>query len=201
LAQQKTCVRSRVSPEASDLELVEGVRIGSEPHFNRLYDRYFQRVYSFVYLRMRNRADSEEVTQEVFTAVFRSVSAYRGQSSLAAWIYGIAKNTVNNHIRRAKAHQQRLDRAESELLRSPASFDVCTPAEHFDLRRCEEAIRQQLGSVADWHAKVFVMRHFEDLSIDEISRRVSRSQDAVRSSLYRMNKMLVEAVGVQATAG
>jgi DNA-directed RNA polymerase specialized sigma24 family protein len=55
--------------------------------------------------------------------------------------------------------------------------------------------------VADWHARVFMMRHFEDLSIDEISRRVSRSQDAVRSSLYRMKKMLVEAVGVQATAG
>jgi RNA polymerase sigma-70 factor (ECF subfamily) len=183
----------------SDRELVEGIKRGSEGHFTHLYERYFQRIYSFVFLRMRNRADAEEVVQETFTAVYRSIDAFRAQSSLAAWIYGIAKNTVNNHIRRAKAQEQRIEQAEAQLGRAQLNLGACTPEEHYNLRRCEDAVRESLESVGEWHAEAFVLRHFEDLSIDEISRRVSRSNDAVRSSLYRMKKLLVEAVDSGAT--
>lgn len=186
--------------EPSDSELIEGIRASNEADFNLLYERYFPRVYSFAYLRLRSRADTEEVVQDIFTAVFRSIDAYRGQSSLLAWIYGIAKNTVNNHIRRAKAHEQRIERAEAELLRSSCSVAACTPEESLNLRRCEETIQERLGSLADWHTEVFVMRHFEDLPIDEIAQRVSRSNDAVRSSLYRVKKMLVEAVNPEVAA-
>jgi len=178
----------------SDRELIEGIQGGSEAHFTHLYERYFQRIYSFVYVRMRNRADAEEVVQETFTAVYRSIDAYRGQSSLAAWIYGIAKNTVNNHIRRAKAQVQRVEKAEAELTRGLQNLDACTPEEHLNLHRCEAALRESLESVGEWHAEAFVLRHFEDLTIDEIAQRVSRSNDAVRSSLYRMKKLLVSAV-------
>ena len=186
--------------EPTDRELVERIRGSDETAFNLLYDRYFQRVYSFALLRLRNRADAEEVVQEIFMAVFRSAEAFRGQSSLLAWIYGIAKNTVNNHIRRAKAQEQRIERAEPELLRSSQSLDACTPEEHLNLRRCEEKIQERLESVADWHAEVFILRHLEDLPIGEIARRVQRSNDAVRSSLYRMKKLLVEAVDSSAAA-
>ena len=180
--------------EPSDTELIEGIRRSNEADFNLLYERYFPRVYSFAYLRLRNRADTEEVVQDVFTAVFRSIDAYRGQSSLLAWIYGIAKNTVNNHIRRAKAHEQRIERAEAELECSSHSRASGTPEEYLSLRRCEETIQERLAALADWHTEVFVLRHFEDLPIDEIAQRVSRSNDAVRSSLYRVKKMLVEAL-------
>jgi RNA polymerase sigma-70 factor (ECF subfamily) len=184
----------------ADPELVERILRGDQHAFNCLYERYFQRVYGYAHLRLRNRADAEEVVQEIFTAVFRSLSAYGGRSSLLAWIYGIAKNTVNNHIRRARAHEQRIERAEPDLLRSSWSLDTCTPEEHLSLRRGEEAIRERLAGMADWHAEVFVLRHIENLSIGEISERVSRSHDAVRSSLYRMKRMLLEAVGSSALA-
>jgi len=178
----------------SDQELLEGIRRSSEADFNLLYDRYFQRVFGFVYSRLRNRADTEEVVQETFTAVFYSIDAYRGQSSLLSWIYGIAKNTLNNHVRRARAHEQRVERAEHELRRPAWSLDACTPEERLSLRRCAEAVNERLSSVADWQAQVFVMRHFENLPIGEIARRTSRSNDAVRSSLYRVKRLIVETV-------
>jgi RNA polymerase sigma-70 factor (ECF subfamily) len=178
----------------TDQELVDGIRAADEADFNRLYGRYFQRVYAYAYQRLRNRADAEEVAQETFTAVFRSIDAYRGQS------YGIAKNTVNNHLRRAKAHEQRMERAEFAL-QSTAGLSSYTPEEQLNLRRCEDAISRRLSDVADWHAEVFVLRHVEDLPIGEIARRVSRSNDAVRSSLYRIKRMLVETIdGKEAAA-
>lgn len=186
----------------TDRELLEGVRRGCEQDFNLLYERYFQRVYGFAQARLRNRADAEEVVQETFAAVFRSIDAYRGRSSLLSWIYGIAKNTVNNHVRRARAHELRIERAELELQRAARSIDSYTPEEHLNLQRCAAALEQRLGSVAEWHAEVFVLRHVENLSISEIARRMSRSNDAIRSSLYRVKRMLVETIdGGLAAAG
>jgi RNA polymerase sigma-70 factor (ECF subfamily) len=179
-------------PVEPDAELIEGIRRGDEASFNRLYERYFQRVYNFSYVRVRNHADAEEIAQETFTAVFRSIDAFRGQSSLLSWIYGIAKNTVNNHLRRAKARDQWLERAELDQI-APSALANGTPEDEFHLRRYAEAIHERLDSVASWQAEVFVLRHIENLPIREIAKRTSRSSDAIRSSLYRVKRLLVEA--------
>jgi len=183
--------------EQSDFELLEGLREGGELHFNELYQRYFQRIYSFVYTRMRNHADAEEVVQETFTAVFRSFESYRGTSSLLSWIYGIAKNTLNNHIRRARVEGQRLDAMRAEMIRPPSAFGDCTPEEHLSLRRYTEAIGLRLESVSEWQTEIFVMRHLRNMSIQEISDRTDRSSDAIRSSLYRVKRLLFEAADLQ----
>jgi RNA polymerase sigma-70 factor (ECF subfamily) len=188
------CCR-RSTDTRSDLELIAAIRTGDETAFNSLYDRYFQRVYNFSYARVRNAADAEEAVQETFTAVYRSAEAYRGQSSLLSWIYGIAKNTVNNHIRRARAQEQRVERASEDLVRDAGqAIETFNPEERLDLQRCAEAIDGALSSVTPWQAEVFVLRHFEDLPIQEIADRMQRSNDAIRSSLYRVKRLVVEAV-------
>ncbi|HVP28420.1 MAG TPA: RNA polymerase sigma factor [Myxococcota bacterium] len=177
---------------ATDEALVHGIRESRQEDFNQLYDRYFQRIYSFVYLRVRNHADAEEIVQETFTAVFRSIDAFRGQSALLSWIYGIAKNTVNNHLRRAKLREQWVELSEPDSL-APAARDAGTPEDALSLRRYADAIRDRLGSVASWQAEVFVLRHVDNLPIREIARRTARSSDAIRSSLYRVKRLLVDA--------
>jgi DNA-directed RNA polymerase specialized sigma24 family protein len=68
------------------------------------------------------------------------------------------------------------------------------PEDHLTFQRCEESIRNRLASVSDWQAQIFVMRHVDNLSIDEIVEQTSRSNDSVRSSLCRVKRMLVEAI-------
>lgn len=177
----------------SDEELLNGIRSQSEAHFAELYNRYFQRIYSFVYTRMRNHAETEEVVQETFLAVFRSFERYRGQSSLLSWIYGIAKNTANNSIRRSKSQNERIDLADEEDLSPRSSLGVGTPGEQLDFHRFQDQLAHRLEALADWQTEIFEMRHFENLSIPEISRRTKRSSDAVRSSLYRVKRIFFEA--------
>lgn len=177
----------------SDQDLLEGIRVQSEAHFAELYSRYFQRIYNFVYARMHNHAETEEVVQETFLAVFRSFGNYRGQSSLLSWIYGIAKNTTNNSLRRAKSQSERIDLAGEEDLVPRPSIDVGLPDEQLDLHRFREQLTERLDTLATWQTEIFEMRHFENLSIPEISRRTSRSSDAVRSSLYRVKRMFFDA--------
>lgn len=176
----------------SDGELLDGLRRSSEAHFTELYDRYFRRIYAFVYSRMRNHADAEEVVQETFTVVFSSVDRYRGQSSLLSWIYGIAKNTLNNRLRRAQSQKAGMEKLEAQRLLPSHSLSDCTPEEHLCMRRYGDAVRERLDAVAEWQTQVFVMRHLQNLSIREISERTDRSSDAVRSSLYRVKRLLLE---------
>jgi DNA-directed RNA polymerase specialized sigma24 family protein len=61
------------------------------------------------------------------------------------------------------------------------------------MQRYVQTIREQLESLAEWQRGVFEMRHFENLSIPEIARRTDRSNDAVRSSLYRIKRMMIES--------
>jgi RNA polymerase sigma-70 factor (ECF subfamily) len=180
---------------STDQELLEGLRRSSEAHFTELYARYFPRIYGFVYSRIGSHADAEEVVQETFTVVFRSIGSYRGQSSLLSWIYGIAKNTLNSHLRRARARNagmERMARVEPQQLLPSGSLSDCSPEEHLNMRRYARAIRERLDAVAEWQTQVFAMRHLENLSIREISERTERSSDAIRSSLYRVKRILLE---------
>jgi len=186
---------------STDQELLDGIRAGSDLHFAELYDRYFQRIYNFVFARTRNHAETEEIVQETFLAVFRSFENYRGQSSLLSWVYGIAKNTTNNSLRRAKSQHERVELAYEEDLVPRPSIEEGMPDEQLDLSRFRELLTEQLDSLSAWQAEIFEMRHFENLSIPEISARTSRSSDAVRSSLYRVKRMFIEAADHSAVSG
>lgn len=177
----------------TDADLFQGVRRGDEAHFNVLYERYFQRIYNFVFLRVRNHADAEELTQETFTAVFRSAGAWSGRSTPLGWIYGIAKNTVHNHLRRARTHGERLEEAGPDVLAPASPSWSLTPEEQLSMDRYVRAINERLRQVSDWQAEVFFLRHVQNLPIREISKRTARSNDAIRSGLYRVKRLLVEA--------
>ncbi len=185
----------------SDEDLFAKLREGSEVHFNTLYDRYFQRIYSFVFLRVRNHADAEELTQETFTVVFRSSEGYSGRSTPLGWIYGIAKNTVFNHLRGNRLHGQRVEEAGPDPLVSNSATWACNPEEHLAMDRYAKAIETQLGSISDWQAQAFVMRHLENMTIQQISERTNRSGDAIRSGLYRVKRLLLEAGELESASG
>jgi RNA polymerase sigma-70 factor (ECF subfamily) len=190
----RACSPPPVAVALADETLVEAVRNAEERAFKLLYERYFQRIYTFSYLRLRNHADTEEAVQETFTSVFRSIDTYRGESSLVSWIYGIARNTVNNQLRRVNAQHRRMARARNEWLRASIAMSPGTPEDELNLQRSVDQVRDCLASLSDWQAEVFALRHLENLPIGEIACRVSRSHDSVRSSLYRVKSLLIQAV-------
>jgi RNA polymerase sigma-70 factor, ECF subfamily len=176
-----------------DEALLAGVRGGSEAHFNALYHRYFGRIYGFVGARVANRADAEELTQEIFTAVFRSAGGFGDRASPLSWIYGIARNTLLNYIRRRQLERERAGRLVAESLAPPAPGWAYTPEEQYRQDRLGEELERRMATLAPWQRDVFRLRHVEDLPIEEISRRTTRSEDAIRSGLYRAKRMMFEA--------
>ena len=176
----------------SDLDLIEGIKLANEVHFNELYNRYFQRIYNFVYGRIRNHADTEEIVQETFTVVFLSIKKYSGRSSLVSWIYGIARNTTNNNLRQTKTNNLRMQEIGYDHLQPTKSISSCTPEEHLAIQGYLSSVADQLEDYGDWQVEIFEMRHLQNLSIPEISERTQRSSDSVRSSLYRVKRLLTD---------
>ncbi|MEZ4290089.1 MAG: sigma factor-like helix-turn-helix DNA-binding protein [Myxococcota bacterium] len=118
-----------------------------------------------------------------------------GQSSLS-WIYGIAKNTTNNAIRRSRSQSERIELADDDELAPRTPLEGGAPDEALDLQVFGAQLAQRLERLADWQMEIFELRHFENLSIPEISERTRRSSDAVRSSLDRVKRIFFEAAAV-----
>lgn len=86
-----------------DASLVQRAKLGDEEAFAALYQLHKKRVYSVCLQMTKDVADAEDLTQEAFLQVFRSVSSFRGDSAFSTWLYRIAVNTVLMRLRRRKS--------------------------------------------------------------------------------------------------
>lgn len=180
------------SASSLDEALVERLRQGERRAFDLLYERYFGRVYRFVDKRMRNRADTEETVQEVFINVFSSIHTYRGEAPFAAWVFGLARRTVASRFKK-KRHETVPLQEEGEESRALPTLGASD--DPYSAYECTERVRH-LRHVAereltDEQRRLFELHHLENRSIQEIARHERKSEDSVKSHLYRARKLLL----------
>jgi len=180
-----------VSAPLCDEELVAQVAQGDRSAFDALYARYFQRVFRFVDRRLRNRADVEETVQEVFFHLFSSLPSFRGESPFAAWVFGVTRRTLASRFKRRRPESVSLgedepDGVASSLQREPDPHQVYEF--HERIARLAAAIECDL-SAEQW--QLFQLHHLENRSIQEIARETHKSEDAVKSHLYRARRLLL----------
>jgi RNA polymerase sigma-70 factor (ECF subfamily) len=183
-----------------DEALLAGVRAGSESHFNVLYARYLPRIHRFFCARVSNRADVEELTQEVFTAVFRSADGFGERASPLSWVYGIARNTLASYVRRQQLERGRAERLAGSPPAHSNSEWADTPEEWVRGRRFHAELLRRAARFVPWQREAFRLRYLESMPIEEISRRTARTEDAVRSSLYRAKRSFIEAAHVEGSS-
>src|ERR1700733_7992528 len=96
-------VSETTNRDDSERSLVQRAQAGDEQAFATLFQLHKKRVYSVCLLMTKDVADAEDLTQEAFLQVFRSVSSFRGDSAFSTWLYRVAVNTVLMKLRRRKA--------------------------------------------------------------------------------------------------
>ncbi|MBW2395640.1 MAG: RNA polymerase sigma factor [Deltaproteobacteria bacterium] len=176
--------------ETTDEQLVARVVEGDRAPFELLYARYFPRVYRFVDRRVSNRADTEEIVQEVFFNLFSSLHSFRGEAPFAAWVFGLTRRTIASRFKR-KRHEM-VPLPEDEQFLGIAGQSGSSPHADYEcaerLDQLSAAARHDLSN-EQW--QLFRMHHLEDRSIQEIASIVAKSEDAVKSHLYRARRMLL----------
>ena len=186
-----------MSSAPTDGELVDRLRKGDEQAFDLLYQRYFKRIYHFVERRLAVRADAEETTQEVFISVFSSIDSYRGEAPVAAWIFGITRRVIAARFKRKQHPTVPLadDDLESatQLAQSPtALFAQADPLQEYE---CQERMLRMASTLQNKlsleQQLLFRLHHLDERPISEIAEELHKSEDAVKSNLYRARRLLL----------
>jgi RNA polymerase sigma-70 factor (ECF subfamily) len=182
------------APQPDEVELIERILAGERDAFDSIYERYLPRVYSFVHKRLGNRADTEETVQEVFFHVFSCLASYRREAHFAAWVLGIARRTVANRFKKKRHPTIPLEQEEPESvdLALPLVSAAPTPHESYECR--ERAERIETAAAQDLTPEqrlLFELHHLRHQPINDIAALLDKSEDAVKSNLYRARRTLL----------
>jgi RNA polymerase sigma-70 factor (ECF subfamily) len=179
--------------ESSDEELIDALRKGDREAFDTLYDRYFKRVFRFTEKRLRNRADAEETTQEVFINVLGAIDSFRGEASFAAWVFGITRRTIASRFKRKRHTMVPLVDQEPEPTRASSPSTGPSPIEVVEYQERLDQLEHTLANrLSPEQRMLFRLHHLEDRPISEIADRLDKTEDAVKSHLYRARRLLLQ---------
>ncbi len=183
------------SAPISDEILIQRILQTDEEAFEVLYERYFPRVCRFVNRRVGNQSDAEEVVQEVFINIFSSLGSFRGEAPFVAWVLGLTRRTIAAHFKK-KRHPTVPLEGEEELGQSgsliPTGHREPTPLENYECReRCEYLQEVATHRLNADQLQLFELYHLKHQSIRQIAVSTHKTEDAVKSNLYRARKILL----------
>ncbi|MEE8314112.1 MAG: RNA polymerase sigma factor [Myxococcota bacterium] len=174
----------------ADRKLVDGICRGDGPVFEELYRHHFQRIYRFAIRRLGDRSEAEDVTQEVFEAVLNGIERFEGRSDLLVWIYGIARNILNSRLRR-RAGARLVPLEHIPLERTPVDLG---PGPRVEAREALSYVQGAIERLPADQRRMLELRHAERLGIRKIASLMNRSEDAVKSGLYRARRNLASTL-------
>jgi RNA polymerase sigma-70 factor, ECF subfamily len=146
--------------------------------FGRLYDRYLQPVYRYLYSRLGDAHSAEDVTSQTFIAAYEALPKYREQGQFTAWLFRIARSKMNDHFRRNR-YEVELEAAE----RMAAGEDALGTLIHTEeLGRLRSVIKNLNPEEQD----LIRLRYVADLSFVEIADLLGKREDAVKKTMYRL---------------
>ncbi len=155
-----------------------------------LYRRYHRRVIAFARRRLGDATEAEDVAQDVFLQLHRSIDRYQGRSSVLSWILGIAHHEVCNRFRRRSLERDAFDDQALEVAGAAPPCDRAIDAASA-LRRCAETLAR---SASPAQGRIFAMRYAEARSIEAIASEMGRTAGAVRIALLRARRAIAAAV-------
>ena len=155
--------------------LVRRAKEGDQQAFAQLYEENFDKIYRYVALKIGDRIEAEDMTQQVFLNALRSITSFKWQGvPFTAWLYRIAHNQVVDHLRKRK--KQVAAPLEESLLESDS--DPQRMAEQsLDLEQLLSATRR----LTEAQREVISLRFTSGLPIGEVARIMGKSQGAVKA--------------------
>lgn len=177
--------------DIDDVQLIVLAKDGEADAFGELYERHVQTIFRFVYVRLDDRRDAEDLTEEVFLRVWQSLPNYREQGvPFLAFLFRIARNAVIDFYRSSKssAHQESIEDNPLQDLRSDPGEQAITNLEHQELRRILDTMRED-------YRMVLVLRFLSELSPEETAQVMGRSTGAVRVLQHRALAALRSILG------
>lgn len=175
---------------ATDLELVERCREHDQTAWEQVLERYKRRVLGMAYRFTGCYHEAEDLTQDIFLKVFKSLETYDRQQEFFGWLAGITRNACIDHYRRTRRERLMDDRESVEL-----EHTACPgPSPHGRLEAAERSsmVRRGLKELPPDMRTVLVLRDLMGLSYGEITEQLGLTEGTVKSRIHRGRLELAE---------
>ncbi len=180
---------------APDEELVAAVLAGDRERFGDLVDRYQGRLVNYLYRLLRNLDEAHELAQEVFLKVYQALDRYDPRYRFSTWLFRVAQNAAIDQIRRRRLKLVPIHRQE-EGDEEGRDWDLPSPERgpyrHLRNRERGEAIQQAIDALPWEYRELIVLRHYGELSYEEIAGVKGMPLGTVKNKLFRGRQLLKE---------
>ncbi len=157
--------------------------------YGKLYDLYVQRIYRFIYFKVSNREEAEDITSEVFLKAWNHIQEKKEVKSFSGLLYRIARNCVIDLYRSRSSHPEFLsDEGVDAGDRGKWQLDI-------KIRVDNQKIIQALKKMKQEYREIITLRYVDELEINEIAEITNKGKIAVRVTLHRALKKLKEILG------
>ncbi|MBI3932115.1 MAG: sigma-70 family RNA polymerase sigma factor [Acidobacteria bacterium] len=185
----------------SDRDLLRRLAAGDREALGPLMERHYQRIYRIALSYLRDADEALDCTQETFVKAFRHAGRWDGASEAAPWLTRIAVNDAIDRYRKGK----RRATSESPLPESDHDERLAgeepSPERRVLGREVSERIGQALRGLPEQQRAVFVLRHYDEMTLPEIADALGMSLGTVKSSLHRaVHRLRERLAGLRAQA-
>lgn len=175
-----------------DRALVERALAGDESAFKQLFARHRDDASRVVYRMLGPSPEVEDVVQDVFLHVYRSLHTFRGDSRFSTWLYRLAVNVTRMHLRKRKSRPRF---ADVDVPETPSEDQrVLDPGEEVDQRKRIRALYDVLETLSEKKREVLVMHDFDGVAAKEIAESLDIPVLTVRTRLFYARKELYTAM-------
>ena len=180
----------------TETEIIQKLQQGNEPAFKMLVETYQKLVVNTCFGLLQNTEDAEDIAQEVFIEVFRSIQNFRADAKLSTWLYRIAVNRSLNHIRDNKRRKwfQSFDDVVKEKNLQLNHYASENPGTELENLQRANILHEAIGALPENQKTAFTLHKFEDLSYKEIAEIMEMSLESCRNLIYRAIRTLRENV-------
>ena len=172
----------------NDNELVKSFLNGNQEAFNILANKFKQKIYWHARRMLGNHLDADEVTQEVLIVMYNKLVTFNFDSTLFTWIYSVTNRRCLNYIKKRNV-KRILSLDSDDVIERKSDENI---VENFENKEKLEKLDQLLDKIPAKQREVFILRNFEELSYEEISKITGKSVGGLKANYFHAIKKITE---------
>ena len=184
--------------QLDDRALVERILGGDRDRFSELVSRYEKRVINYVYRITHRYEDAHDLTQDIFVKVYLAIDRYDPKYQFSTWLFRIAQNSAIDALRKKSIFEVPLTRTvtDDEPGTKEREFpdDGISPYRALKNKQLSAAIDKAVERLPSDYRELIQLRHFAELSYDEIASMKKLPLGTVKNKLFRARNLLKEAL-------
>ena len=183
---------ARLLTELDEAALIDACVAGEPGAFDLIVERYRRSIYNLCYRFAGNHEDASDLSQDVFLRAFRGLKNFRGQSSIATWLYRIGVNACLNRVSAKAPLDQAREAIEDQQL---VYVRNDSPADRVLKRERDARVRAAIGQLPEKQRATLILRTYHEMSHQEIADVLGSSVGAVKANFFHALGHLKKLLG------